>query len=270
MWASFLVLTGVLILVYRHYATTDVWAPWTAGGNIRSEYAERIVVASVFRTRANTWSNLAYVLAGFYALAFAYSDSRRTPPGAGYLVRTPAFSALFGIACVYLGIGSGLFHASLTRWGQQLDVASMYPPMVVLIAVGLGRFCPRLGSVPTWPLLTVVTVALAVIFYVYKWQMKSSVVLPLLIAILGIFPLLDLLVIRRWRVNRLYYPAGMAAIVAAVVCRQMDVAHRFSGPDDWWQGHAFWHILAALALWLSYLHFRSEKPILKYNMGTTE
>lgn len=44
----------------------------------------------------------------------------------------------------------------------------------------------------------------------------------------------------------------------AVLCRQLDVAGRFSGPDDWWQGHCAWHLLCAVSLGTAYLDQRSE------------
>ena len=89
--------------------------------------------------------------------------SAGTAANAGYVIRTPAMSILFGFACCYLGFGSGLFHASLTRLGQQLDVAAMYSPLVAAIAMNVGRWMPRLNRMvvrrvfrpgqfwPAWP-----------------------------------------------------------------------------------------------------------------------
>ena len=43
----------------------DVWDGWQESSGLRHpSYAERVRVDEVFRTRANTWSNLAYVLVG--------------------------------------------------------------------------------------------------------------------------------------------------------------------------------------------------------------
>jgi hypothetical protein len=50
--------------------------------------------------------------------------------------------------------------------------------------------------------------------------------------------------------------AGVA-LALAVVCRQLDVAGRFSGPDSWLQGHAFWHLLTSGSLGCMYLYQRS-------------
>lgn len=49
-----------------------------------------------------------------------------------------------------------------------------------------------------------------------------------------------------------------AALVAARICWQPDVAKKFSGPDTLRQGHAVWHLLTALSLASMYLFCRTE------------
>ena len=43
------------------------------------------------------------------------------------------------------------------------------------------------------------------------------------------------------------------------VCRELDVAARFTGPDAWLRGHALGHILTALCLGCMDLYYRSER-----------
>ncbi len=72
---------------------SDPWAGWAPCAELAEpSYAERVHADSLLRTRANTWSNLAYVLVGLYALALAAHDRRA--PRAGHVRRTPALSAL--------------------------------------------------------------------------------------------------------------------------------------------------------------------------------
>jgi hypothetical protein len=255
-----------LIGVSHYYQGRDLWNGWAESTELRHPaYAERVYLDDVLRTRSDTWSNLAYVLVGFYALALGWHDSRRQPPAkAGYVIRTPGMSILFGLACCYLGFGSGLFHASLTRWGQQLDVAAMYSPLVVAIAINVGRWVPRLNkgggaaSMPTWPILAGLALVTCFLLYEYKWSMRSSVVLPTLILIVAAFAVLD----RFQRRSRLSVPMlilSVAALVAARICWVMDVAGKFGGPDTWFQGHAVWHLLTALSLAAIYLYYRNEE-----------
>ncbi|MEQ1771807.1 MAG: ceramidase domain-containing protein [Devosia sp.] len=243
-----------------------MWTGWLESRELRQpSYAERIYAEHLFRTRANTWSNLAFVVVGFYALALGCRDLRRpTSPDDGYVIATPAMSLLFGAACCLLGFGSGFYHASLTRWGQQLDVASMYPPLLVCIAISLGRRLRRLApsapphTIPLWTILVGLVVVTAYLLYRFKWSMSSGTVLKTLILITTAGALVDAVLARgtlrfRWLVW------STLALVAAIVCRQLDVAKKFSGPDAWLQGHALWHVLTALSLACAYAYHRSEK-----------
>ncbi len=264
-WGGVLALILLLLAISNRYDGTNVWSNWTASQELRKPgYAERIYPENVLRTRANSWSNLAYVLVGFYAVGLAGHDWRGRPQARGcYLSDTPAMSIFFGLTCCYLGFGSGLYHASLSRWGQQIDVASMYAPLLAFIAINLGRWIPRVKTAgrregfSTWPLLALLALVASFLLYQYKWSMSSAKVLPTLILMVAAFAVLDRFrsgtrMAGRWLV------LSMAALVAARICWQLDVAKKFSGPDTWFQGHAVWHLLTALSLASTYLFYRSE------------
>ena len=269
-WGGLLMMIILLGLVNESFRGQGVWQAWVESHEFRRPgYSERIHADDLFRTRANTWSNLAYVLVGFYGFALAFHDRHRSGSVAGnYLVCTPAMSMLFGAACSYLGLGSGLFHASLTRWGQQLDVGSMYAPLLACIAINVGRYCPthfrlgRFGRIPVWPLLASSVVLAAYLLYRYKWSMSSGQVLPLHILIVVVFALVDCIpyrtrngsrtLMRRWLL------VGFVALVLAVLFRQLDVARKFGTPESLIQGHALWHVLTALALGSMVMYYRSE------------
>ena len=262
---TLLVLILVLIGITRTFQDRNIWEGWTEAHELRHPgYAETIHANEVFRTRANTWSNLAYVLVGFYALALGWCDSRRNySADRNHLLRNPALSFLFGLMCCYLGFGSGLYHASLTRLGQQIDVAAMYAPLLAFIAINLGRFMPRVKfgggqkGFPTWPILTALVLLASFLLFLYKWSMRSTVVLPALILTVTGFALLDRFLPRRQFMVRWMILSGVA-LVSARVCWQLDVAGKFSGPDTWLQGHAIWHLLTGLSLGSMYLYYRSE------------
>jgi len=252
-------LVCILILwgLETHYQGSRIWADGQPSGEFQKpQYQERIYPDNLMRTRANTWSNLAYVVVGLYVIGLAWKDKHQaTDLSATYLTSTPALGALFGIGCCYLGIGSGLFHASLLRWGQQADVAAMYAPQVVLIAVNLGRLKPRLGSVQVWPLLALLVICACVLLFVYKWSMSSRVVLPLLSLAILVFVIRDLFTTSRPRVL-LWVPASFLLTFFAIWCREADIAGRFSSPDAILQGHAVWHLLTAAALACLYVYHR--------------
>jgi hypothetical protein len=266
---------GLLLVVLQGLmAGQDPWRGWTPSSELtNSKYAEAIQATELFRTRANTWSNLAYVAVGLYAIGLGLEDRRNAgPQGAGYLRRAPPMSILFGVACCYLGFSSGLFHASLTRWGQQLDVGSMYAPLLCCIAINLGRYTPEhlpkssmvsTGPIiPTWSILALGVISISYLLYHYKWSMSAGQVLPLHIAIVTLFAIADWipqpLGLRTGRMQIRWASLGLASLFIAVACRELDVAGRFSGPTAWYQGHAIWHLLTAAALGCMFLYYRSE------------
>ncbi len=265
-WNTFAAITLFLMGIWIFYQNTPVWDGFRESGELRKPaYAETVYQDSVFRTRSNTWSNLAYVIVGLYAVFLGIHDKRTgKSPESGYLAKNPAMSLLYGASCCYLGLGSGIFHASLTRWGQQLDVAAMYSPMVVLVGANIGRIIPEiwLGGrrVPSWPLLAVVVVTACVLLYIHKWSMSSGVVLPALIlavacGILPDFIRRDVKTRYRWLVF------SFAALAVAVAFRSADIAKIVTGPDAWVQGHALWHLFTAAALACVYAYYRSERAV---------
>jgi hypothetical protein len=264
-WGVTILLAVVLVGLSNNVQNPNVWEGWRESSELRRPvYAERVYMNAVFRTRANAWSNLAYVLVGLYGIAIGWHDLRcRHPANGNYVICTPAMSILFGVTCCYLGFGSGLFHASLTHWGQQLDVAAMYSPLTVFIAINVGRWIPCLktegrgGSLPTWPILVGLVLVASFLLYEYKWSIRSGVVMRNLILAVACFALLDRFQ-RRCKLAIRWLLLSTTALVLGRFCWQLDVAGKFSGPDARLQGHAMWHLLTALSLASMYLYYRSE------------
>jgi predicted membrane channel-forming protein YqfA (hemolysin III family) len=266
-WVAFTLLVLVLLGFSRLRDGSDIWAGWIpAKGLLQPDYAERILQRAVFRTPANTWSNLAYVLVGFYAIALAWRDRRGGPAASpiNYLQSTPTLGFLFGAACCYLGLASGLYHASLTRLAQQLDVASMYAPLLASLALFAGRAVRAWRKRHGWPafdvtpLLVLVVVAACWLLFVLKWSMSAKVVLQTLIGLHAVAALLEIS-LGRGAMPARWLGFSLVALVAAVACRELDVARKFSRPDAWFQGHACWHVLTAVSLACVYLYHRNER-----------
>ncbi len=262
-WAAFIAVTLLLVAVHAAYRDTPVWDGWQEARELRRPaYAETVHVDRFFSTQSNTWSNLAYVLVGLYAASLALHDRRAAKPVKTTCLRDiPAMGVLYGLSCCYLGFGSGLFHASLTRWGQQLDVAAMYSPLVVLVAVNLCRRVPEFHfgarRLPSWPVWAAAAVLASALLYVYKWSMSSGVVLPALILAAALGTLPDFFSKHR-KMNPWWLAAAVAALVTAVAFRELDLAGRVSGPDHWLQGHALWHLFTAASLWFMHAYYRTE------------
>lgn len=269
-WAGTALVAAAVILAAAVAEGTRPWQGWDEGRELRRPgYAERVRPDRPIRTRANTFSNLAYVTVGLYACGLARDDRRRLrerEPGVrNALSATPPLSMLFGWACIWLGFSSGLFHASLTRAGQRLDVVAMYPPLLSLLAIAAARRLPtRIGRrggpvVPTWLLLSSLVVAAEIGLWRWKWSMSATMVLLGLIGAMAIVTVAEHL-LRPGRFRSVWLGWGACLLAAGVTCRQIDVAGTFPvGPDAWLQGHALWHGFTAAALGALYLHERSER-----------
>lgn len=265
-WAGTALIAGMSLIIFLLYKDVNVWEGWESASEFLDPiYAETLYPNSVFRTRMNTWSNLAYVLLGFYLIALGLYDFREKKTlMRGYLAHTPALSLVFGLACIYLGLGSGFFHASLTRAGQQCDVGGMYATMFVLGALCIGSWLPHIPkrsesqAIATWPVIVVVAIAASIYFSVYKWSYSFTKITQPIQWLMLAFVLVSLIQ-RRKRLQVLWFVAAVVSIVLAGYIRQMDIDGQFSHPDAIWQGHAIWHVITALFYLFLYLYFRSEE-----------
>ena len=267
-WAGTAVAAVAVCLAAAAAEGRGPWEGWEASRELRRPgYAERVLADRPIRTRANTFSNLAYVTAGLYACAFALADRRapRRQDAGGdrdTVASSPVLSMLFGLSAVWLGFSSGLFHASLTRAGQRLDVAAMYPPLLSLLAIAAARrlparvFGPR--GIPTPAILAAIVVAAGACLWKWKWSMSATTTLLGLIGAVSVVAVAEHLATPgRFRAGWLAVAA--LCLVAGIVCRQTDVAGTFPvGPDSWFQGHALWHVLTAAALLAMYFRGRPE------------
>lgn len=220
--------------------SADIWAS-LAPGNC-TEYCERHIYCDVpLAERAvilqplNTWSNLAFVFAGFLA-------ALRRPHLGGWL---------FAASCTILGIGSFLFHASVTLLFQWLDVVGMYVAEAAVLAWAIH--C-------TWAIsyaaLLPAVVVLDTLLAVYKWQLNTT----LMMAVMGAG--IAWLMIRQVHTGRRRAAHAMLPallIVAAYAIRELDVRKVGCAPDSFlYQGHAVWHCLCAATLYATYRFFTPD------------
>jgi len=91
---------------------------------------------------SNTFSNLGFVAVGLAIAAVADRSRRRErsrEPAAVPLRGSASLQTLFAVVTAFLGPGSMALHASFTKWGGAVDVASMYLYAALLVAYGVTR-----------------------------------------------------------------------------------------------------------------------------------
>ncbi|MBI1320782.1 MAG: hypothetical protein GC168_17800 [Candidatus Hydrogenedens sp.] len=264
--------TLLLVGLYVIYRDTDVWMILMDSPLPAKHAFNEALYGSIYRQRANTLSNLGYVLVGLYVIAYAWWDYRRpTKETDPYAVRHPALMVLFGLTCIELGIGSGLMHAAMSSWGHKLDVFGMVSTLAALGAIHWARWLPsiRLGGrqFPTWPLFGLIAAVLSVylLFNLSRFGSGNAGYAGL-IGIACITLALEIAVGKHSQ--QLRWPLlSLASLALAYYIWTLDRSGQFSSPDSWFQGHAIWHLLTAVSLGSAAVLYRSEVPKKRRGMG---
>lgn len=189
------------------------------------------------REPQNTWTNLAYVFAGAVVTA------------AG---RTAAVRVL-GLAMFFLGVGSGLYHASATDHWRLVDIIGMYWTIALLALVGWAAVF-RTRFLSGAPMVLAVTVV-AIIAAIYRNDVRLAGLKPFdstYVTVTGVISVATCLFVTARR-HRSGQTVGWSAVclalaALAIAARLGDEPGRFwFSPDILLQGHAVWHVASAAA-----------------------
>lgn len=195
---------------------------------------------------ANSLSSFAFVVVGLL-VAF---DAR---------VRRSAFpadaAAVFGFAAIVVGVGSVFLHATLTLWGQFADVVGMYLLGGFTLTYALQRALALRRAVAIGLYLAICTALILVLAIepeVRRWLFLVVLLASLTVEIGFARP-------RRPGVELRWLLLGIVANAVAFGIWVLDQRGVLCDPTSWLQGHAIWHLLGALAVWLNYFYYRSER-----------
>lgn len=197
---------------------------------------------------ANTWSSFGYVLIGFLmVLAAGARDWASAMP--------PLAARTLGLTAILVGIGSALMHATLTLWGQFFDVLGMYLVGSFLLVRALARWrrIPDRRAIALYvALCAALTAVLVVMPEVRRWLFAVLLILAILVELAFARPL-------RPGARLALYLGGILATALAFVIWILDQQGTVCAPHSLLQGHAAWHALGAVSLWLSFGYYRSER-----------
>lgn len=208
---------------------------------------------------ANTWSSFGYVLIGFAMIVVAGAGARAgasaMAAGSAGSAMPPVAARTLGVTAITVGIGSALMHATLTLWGQFLDVVGMYLIGSFLLIAALARW-RRIGDGRAIALYGALCGVLIVVLIIAPEVRRWLFAVLLIVAIF-----VELVFARRLRPGArvAYYLGGLLATAVAFAIWILDQQGVVCAPHSLWQGHAVWHTLGAASLWLTYLYYRSER-----------
>ena len=165
----------------------------------------------------NTFSNLAYVLAGILI----------------YVLKPNLASAVMALALMFLGVGSALYHGTKQGWASKLDNAGMYAVFSALVTYSLSPTNPYIGSLMAF-VATIVAWRLA-----YQPNTKN-----LLNPMMGVFIAISTLSVGL-NGSLKYALISFGLFGVAYIIWWTDKKHMFWVPR---LGHALWHVLTAIAM----------------------
>lgn len=232
----------------------DPSCPWgdlrSWGGLPNVKWCEETLCSWVAEP-ANTWSNVAFLIAA----ALLWQATRKDPE------RTLRFWAP---ATFWVGITSLIYHASVAFVTQVFDFWGMYFFFGLVLLLNLIR----LGMVPgnrlfvlLWSSIFGLT-ALTVVVAKAGYPVQGIVAV-----LLGATLVTEVMATAKAKreggsVQHLWLAVGLAFIVVAGGFSASDVSRRWCDPSSHWiQGHAIWHVLDAMGIVSAHVFYRQFRRL---------
>jgi len=237
---------GVFLALAVHGPNWAVYAP--ASCTATHCFCELPRIGTLVVQPANSWSSYGYVLIGFLMILVA--SGRR-----GASAMPPLATRTLGLTAIIVGVGSALMHATLTLWGQFVDVVGMYLVGSFLLVRALARWrrIPDGRAIVLYVALCTALVAVLVILpEVRRWLFAVLLILAIVVEWVFARPL-------RPGARFGYYIGGLLATAVAFAIWILDQQGLVCAPHSLLQGHALWHALGAVSLWLTFSYYRSER-----------
>jgi hypothetical protein len=212
--------------------------------------------AGSVRQPVNSFSNLGFVVAG---LLVAWRAGRPDLLGE-VLPRRPGLATAYACVVVLLGPASAAMHATQAAWGGHLDLLSMYLVASFAAAYALVRWWGR-GS---FPLLFAALVLACELVGAYDGRMPV-VEHPGNVAFAVLLLTAVVTEVRLWRRRAgglhtdLRWGAGALAAILVAFAIWNVTKRTWCDPHSLLQGHGAWHLLCALAAYLMFRLWGSER-----------
>lgn len=231
------------------------WAAWRPATCLPDACFCEAIGSGFIRQPIATWSNLAFVLAGWLILEDVL---RPTFTRSNLLTQRRTYGLVYAAAVILIGLGSWFYHASLTFVGQWFDVMGMYLLGTFMVLYNVARLRPLSGR----------AFALSYVLFNIALGLSLIVVPELRRYLFGVLLVTTIaleIALRRGRnpvsADLRYFIAALLIYVLAQIIWTLDLNHIVCDPTSVLQGHAVWHMLTALSAGLLYLYYRSENQL---------
>lgn len=199
------------------------------------------IICSYINNPANTWTNIGYILAGIFAWKLGSPNQR--------------FTRSFSLALIFTGLVSGFYHATNNYLTQFFDFVGMFTLVSAIICVNLLRMrVTKNFSLPIYFVLTTIF-SLGFFYAHYIFPVQFLIVIGVVIIISQ-----EVYITRIIR-RSLHFKIFMLAMMLLGLAQffsQLDLQRIWCDPTNHFimQGHALWHLTAAIALYVYFLFVR--------------
>lgn len=206
---------------------------------------------------ANSVSSFAFVLLGAWVVLTRRSGVRATagPGNRQHATREDTLIPILGITMIFIGVSSFFYHATLSYFGQFLDIFSMYTFGLLLFFGALYRAGHVRGRYALAGFVAA-SIVFGLLQFAYPDTRRilfAALLLPGII--LELTPWVTGYSPRSRRVWAMW--AGLAVMLVAYGIWLLDQMPAFCDPGSLLQGHAIWHALSAVAAFLVFFHYRN-------------
>lgn len=197
-------------------------------------------LCSWIATPANTWSNLPYILIGFWLLRKGLIDKNYV-------------SKIIGTVSIIVGMSSFAYHASFTFVGQFFDLSSLFFLAAILLVFNLRRL-NTISLNNQFNVFLIISITSMIILLIFNKTGKALFAVELISALL-----IELHISRKQN-NGIVYKDLLIALsifIMAFVIWILDVTKIVCDPNNHFiQGHAIWHIMTSLCFPLLYRFYK--------------
>jgi hypothetical protein len=265
-WPIFgtLIFSILLFVVYKLNQYITIWDKYKQAGGNATLFCEVNRFDQLIVQPSNTWSNIGFIISALIILSIAKNDRRYYERSKvnNLLARYPGFSYLSGFSLLYLGLGSFLYHASLTHTFQKLDQTGMYFVLISATAYNMYKLFPKIRFkkqlYSSHKFIIIKAIVLMFAFFFYLWKLPINIIFPLMVLTFFLTNFIVQTKLNHSVPIKAFIQTSFITLLLSYTLWVLDKTSLLCSPTSPFQGHALWHILNAISILLVYLYYRSE------------
>lgn len=250
------------------------WSNWSQATCMPNDCFCEKPTGTLLQQPVNTFSNLAFCLTGvivFVMIGYALDKNRddseedykneAQPESAFWL-----YGAVYGMGNVFLGLGSGMYHASMAFVPQVMDNVGMYFIICWAFAYNMVRLAPRRVQRSVFFSVYLSMLIIFTLINIYMANVRRYAFFAMVLFYMASEYYVDRhmkvrfeLAPQNYQMNMKVWVSALVSIAVGFVFWILDQNKILCNPTGYFQGHAVWHALCALSSWLLFYYYYAEK-----------